>query len=96
MTDAELLQRLDLVADIRGAALFATEAAEAAALIRRLQNQLRIAVDLADDLRGYTRDWDWKYGAEWDELRLQLPGGVDAVVAEENLRLMHGDQKEPR
>lgn len=22
--------------------------------------------ELVNDLRGYTHDWDWKYGEEWD------------------------------
>ena len=35
--------------------------------IKRLQTALSDLVDVADDLRCYTRDWDWKYGEKWDE-----------------------------
>lgn len=29
------------------------------------------AIDLAEDLRGYTRDWDWKWGGVWEGLLAQ-------------------------
>ena len=24
-------------------------------------------MEVTEDVRGYARDWDWKYGEEWDE-----------------------------
>jgi hypothetical protein len=27
---------------------------------------LRRAIEMIEELRGYTRDWNWKYGTEWD------------------------------
>jgi len=37
-----------------------------------LTAQLAAALELADDLRSYTHDWDWKYGKTWDEQRAAL------------------------
>jgi hypothetical protein len=37
-----------------------------------LEGQLAAALELADELRGYTHDWDWKYGADWDKQRAAL------------------------
>jgi hypothetical protein len=42
------------------------------ARIRELEAGLREAVELAADLRGYARDWDWKHGAEWDAEKARL------------------------
>jgi hypothetical protein len=59
--------------------LRSAEAAEAARVqlamndeIEELERALRDALELADDLRSYTHDWDWKYGEYWDRTRAVL------------------------
>jgi len=37
-----------------------------------LRESLEKALALADDLRSYTHDWDWKYGEFWDGERQAL------------------------
>ena len=46
----------------------------AAALARRVES----ALELIDDLRSYTHDWDWKYGEEWDKQRAEIAASAPA------------------
>lgn len=32
-----------------------------------LEAAFQILLELAKELRGYTREWDWKYGEDWDK-----------------------------
>ncbi len=32
-----------------------------------LRKALMVLLEEAEDIREYTHDWDWKYGAMWDE-----------------------------
>lgn len=41
--------------------------------VYKLEAQLAELRDLVEDLRCYTHEWDWKYGAEWDE-RIRVLG----------------------
>ena len=50
-------------------------AINAMAELERLREALREALEYADDLRGYTHDWDWKYGEMWDAQREALDEG---------------------
>ena len=38
-------------------------------------------VELIDDLRSYTHDWDWKYGAFWDVEIARVRGILSALAA---------------
>ena len=38
-------------------------------------------VELIDDLRSYTHDWDWKYGAAWDVEIARVRGILSALAA---------------
>ncbi len=45
-----------------------------------MTNEDRTAIlDLIEDLRHYTHDWDWKYGAEWDAEILRARKILDAL-----------------
>ena len=44
-------------------------------------------VELIDDLRSYTHDWDWKYGAFWDAEITRVRSILTALSAGEGLRV---------
>lgn len=46
--------------------------------IERLQAVFTNLLELADDLREYTHNWDWKYGEYWDR---ELNAAHEAVEA---------------
>ena len=47
------------------------------------------AIELVDDLRCYTHDWDWKYGEDWDAARVKL----SEALAKANVREAGGEVK---
>lgn len=85
---SKALSALYLIADVKDAEITQNNELTLSALARAIEalGQLDIAVDLADDLRCYTHDWDWKHGAYWDEQRLKLPGGAEQVALEHSVQ----------
>ena len=47
--------------------------------IKRLHEIIDKLLELGDDLRCYTHDWDWKYGEAWDK---DLDEIREATIAE--------------
>lgn len=43
-------------------------------------------IELIEDLRAYARDWEWKYGEEWDAKILHVASILTALSAGEGLR----------
>jgi hypothetical protein len=43
---------------------------------KAIEDALREALVLADELRSYTHDWDWKYGEEWDKARAAIAAAL--------------------
>ena len=60
-----------------------TEAAELRRVLGLLREKFTSLLDVADDLRCYTRDWDWKYGEYWDG---EIESARAALAAAEKLR----------
>lgn len=44
---------------------------------KEIKTALLTVLELIDELRGYTHDWDWKYGKDWDNDRKNI---VDLIL----------------
>lgn len=47
---------------------------------------LIVATEVAQDMRGYCRGWDWKYGAEWDAALTASEQRMAAALARQEQR----------
>ena len=59
---------------------------------------LIVATEVAQDMRGYCRGWDWKYGAEWDAALTASEQRMAAALARHSARAQQAEAKkeEPR